>query len=88
MNKKEEWAIYIKNDVVEGHMNIAASAYAEHNHSSIVRRVPDERNRSLEATITRVITRTDDVLKLRRPQRQKWQITAMGELQKMTNMNR
>ena len=60
--------------------------YAEHSHSSLVRRVPDDRNRSLEATIMRVITHTDDVLMLRRSQRQKWKITAMGELQNMTTM--
>ena len=88
MKKKEEWAIYIKNDVVEGHMDIGASAYAKHNHSSLTTRVPDDRNRSLEATIMRVITRTDDVLMLKRSQRQKWKITAMRELQNMTTINR
>ena len=85
MNKKEERAIYIKNDVVEGHMNIGVSTYAEHNHSSLVRQVPDDRNRSLEVTIMRVITRTCDVLMLRRSQRQKWQVTAMGGATKYDN---
>ena len=69
-------------------MNICASSYAEHNHSSLSKRVPDDRGRSLVCTIAKVLVRTDDIFKERKVQQDKWSMTARNEFTCMSKLDK
>ena len=72
--KPDRWCFHTWKHIV-GHRNIYTSSYSESNHASLVSRIPDNQNRTVEELVTYLQERESDILQEQQKRYFKWEAT-------------